>query len=849
MLFLRTFGGLSLENGGRPLSGAAAQRRPLAVLAVIAASGEHGIPREKVQSLFWPDSDAERARGSLKQVLYSFRRDLNEPEITIGTADLRLNPAVIASDVAVFRSAIADKRREAAANTYSGRFLEGLYWKDLDELNRWIEKERDLLAREYRSTLEMLARSAADSREYAASAGWWAKLATDDPCASRIALAYMRALDAAGEREAAIRYAETHARIVRSELDAEPDPSIAALVGELRSTSSVSKQSMPAPQLSHIVAGKKSEADKAVEARRARRRWRAPLAVASIAIIAIALGSFVRGTKTLPPIAQADRLVVVPFENRTGDPSLDALGSMGADWISDGLSRTNLLSVADPATAAAAVRDVEARKLAKRGWLVEIANATGATKVVSGSFYRRGDSLEFHARVSDAATGKVLGAIEPVTVASWSAAEGVESLRQNTLSLLARLIDQRLSQVVFPDTKPPKFAAYKEFVTGVDLLARRTLGEADSADEDWDGEARRHFVTAYSLDTSFVTALVWTLFTADPADSLDAGKHVVERIARNRDHLTPLERQEVDYFRAASEEESLRAAKAASDIAPRSEWSWMAGRALFPQNRPLETLKYFDRLDPDHGWMRQGWEYYWYVSSQARHMTGDLPATAQWLRRARARFPDNVPIASAYARSLALSGKSGSVGTLVHQILMSDVEWKVFYVYGIIEDLHRHGRTDEATAVYNLVLPWYQSKGKAVTEADRRFLAQIFYSMKMTGAAERQFSEVLRDFPASTWKTFYTGHLATLAAAKGDTAGVRRLMHSVPKEIQQWPGENSYWRARVAAELGKKGEATRLLQSAFDEGYSQVSLSHSMWYDFPNLQGYPPFEALVASDR
>ena len=35
MLHLRTFGGLSLENGGRPIIGAAGQRRRLALLAVL----------------------------------------------------------------------------------------------------------------------------------------------------------------------------------------------------------------------------------------------------------------------------------------------------------------------------------------------------------------------------------------------------------------------------------------------------------------------------------------------------------------------------------------------------------------------------------------------------------------------------------------------------------------------------------------------------------------------------------------------------------------------------------------------------------------------------------------------
>src|ERR1044071_10073860 len=76
MLLLRTFGGLSLENGGRPIIGAAGQRRRLAVLAVLAAAGDTPVSRDRLCALFWPDSDAERARGALKQALYALRRDV-----------------------------------------------------------------------------------------------------------------------------------------------------------------------------------------------------------------------------------------------------------------------------------------------------------------------------------------------------------------------------------------------------------------------------------------------------------------------------------------------------------------------------------------------------------------------------------------------------------------------------------------------------------------------------------------------------------------------------------------------------------------------------------------------------
>ena len=75
-LRLRTFGPLGLHGRVGPLTGAAAQRRRLALLAILAVAGARGVSRDKVVALLWPERDAERARHALAQLLYAMRRDL-----------------------------------------------------------------------------------------------------------------------------------------------------------------------------------------------------------------------------------------------------------------------------------------------------------------------------------------------------------------------------------------------------------------------------------------------------------------------------------------------------------------------------------------------------------------------------------------------------------------------------------------------------------------------------------------------------------------------------------------------------------------------------------------------------
>jgi len=107
MLRLTTFGGLALSRDGVALTGAAAQRSRLSLLALLATAGPTGFSRDKLLLYLWPESDEERARHALKQAVYSLRRELGSEEVIVGTASLSLNPVIITSDAREFEAAIA----------------------------------------------------------------------------------------------------------------------------------------------------------------------------------------------------------------------------------------------------------------------------------------------------------------------------------------------------------------------------------------------------------------------------------------------------------------------------------------------------------------------------------------------------------------------------------------------------------------------------------------------------------------------------------------------------------------------------------------------------------------------
>src|SRR3989441_4655752 len=159
MLHLKTFGGLSVAVDGSPVTGAAAQRKTLALLAPLATT-KQGVSRDKLLAYLWPESDAAHGRNLLKQACYALRRDLHAPELLLGATELRLNPAVISSDVRLFDEALERGDQAAAVALYGGPVLDGFFLCDAEEFERWVESERTRLAKQVFRALEALAREA-----------------------------------------------------------------------------------------------------------------------------------------------------------------------------------------------------------------------------------------------------------------------------------------------------------------------------------------------------------------------------------------------------------------------------------------------------------------------------------------------------------------------------------------------------------------------------------------------------------------------------------------------------------------------------------------------------------------
>jgi TolB-like protein/DNA-binding SARP family transcriptional activator/Flp pilus assembly protein TadD len=234
MLFLQLFGGASIRSPTGVMRGPVAQRRRLALLALMATSPGGRVPREKVLAYLWPEADSAGARHRLGDALHALRRSLGRDSILSSGAELQLNPAVVRSDVGDFCAALARQDREAAVALYHGPFLDGFFVPEAPEFDRWIDERRERLGRAHGQALEELAEERGAAADWRGAVRWWRRLELHDPYSSRVAVRLMEALTASGDPASALQHARTHEALLRKELGVEPDAEVVALAERLR---------------------------------------------------------------------------------------------------------------------------------------------------------------------------------------------------------------------------------------------------------------------------------------------------------------------------------------------------------------------------------------------------------------------------------------------------------------------------------------------------------------------------------------------------------------------------------------------------------------------------------------
>ncbi|HEY8197133.1 MAG TPA: BTAD domain-containing putative transcriptional regulator, partial [Gemmatimonadales bacterium] len=499
MLHLKTFGGLSVDIDGTPGTGAAQQRKTLGLLALLAAAGQRGLSRDKLIASLWPETDAEHGRGLLNQACYALRRDLHARDLFLGSIQLRLNSAVISSDLESFASALEENDPGRAVSFYAAPFLDGFYLNGGGEFETWAETERARLAGQCRAALELLSAEATQRGEHRVAADWWRRLLDLDPLSSYAALGLMTALDQAGERAEALRYGQAHGELVRAELGDGPTPELSDWIEQHRHVArngvagnGAAGNAHPAPSDLFTTAGEPVLTRRSLVAGR---RWGAAVGLAALAAAGILLS---RGRMNLP--TDPNLLAIAPFD--VLDPSLQIWHEGLVDILSRDLDGAGPLR-----TVPQTVGLKRWRGRADRVSAESFGHRTGAGLVVFGSARKARDTVSLRATVLDLARKRVESDLE---VKGDTAAIGdlADSLGIRILQVLGR--NRPIGAVRRVSIGSRSLPALKAFLNG-EQFYRRGL---------WDS-ALVYYDLALTQDSTFALAFhgMATVLGWSPASS------------------------------------------------------------------------------------------------------------------------------------------------------------------------------------------------------------------------------------------------------------------------------------------------------------------------------------------
>lgn len=235
MITVELLGGACLRSGDAVLSGPPAQRHRIALLTLIVDAWPHPLPRDRALALLWPERDTAAARRLLNLAVHVLRGALGESVIRSVGDGLVFDPAHAACDLHELRTALAAGDSARAARVYAGTLLEGFHLAESPDFASWLDEARSELSHGYIRALLATADVQQRSSDSHGLVETCRRIVAADPHSAAYAQRLMRALDAAGDRPAAIQHAAEYERRLRADLELEPDPAVAALAVELRS--------------------------------------------------------------------------------------------------------------------------------------------------------------------------------------------------------------------------------------------------------------------------------------------------------------------------------------------------------------------------------------------------------------------------------------------------------------------------------------------------------------------------------------------------------------------------------------------------------------------------------------
>ncbi|NNF26297.1 MAG: hypothetical protein HKN73_03620 [Gemmatimonadetes bacterium] len=503
-----------------------------------------------------------------------------------------------------------------------------------------------------------------------------------------------------------------------------------------------------------------------------------------------------------------DRIVVVPFENRTGDPALDEAGHMLAEWVTQGLHREE---IGNAVPAASVARMFGALGEGAGDPVAAMADAAGANITVSGAIRMQGDTVVVSSEIVDAQTGIVIGVTEQVRSSDLS--QAISLTTQRIQGLLATHFN--FGETFFTMSPPPNMEVYHELLAGREAFYRGDFAEAT---------ARFERITELAPDyrSHMAGAAAVQFWTGDYAGAESALLAALADPGR----LTSNERLGLEYMLATVQgdlEAEYRTAAAQGGNDPFRVY----GHALAAvrTNRAEEALAVFESVDFDSP-MAQVNAPLWGIPPVAHHALGDYPQNLTAAREALARYPTDLGVLNLAIAPAAAMGDTELLDSLLSEALDMSGAFEVpptdtpgwsILLAGL--ELSAHGHQQAGADMLARSVAWYEE------ELSRR---PDDPALPFASAVARYYSGDLDVLPlfrdwsqAAPDNIDYLGFVGVLSARRGDDQGAASVDARLAALDDAYRfGQHTRWRARIAALRNDLDRSMALLEQSFSQGMS-----------------------------
>ena len=518
---------------------------------------------------------------------------------------------------------------------------------------------------------------------------------------------------------------------------------------------------------------------------------------------------------------------VEPFENRSGDPSLDVLGRTLGDAVTDALGRVTQGLPSLPPVTVLAARGAGSATMSTG----ESSPQGQGRLLVTGSYTVRGAGLEVVAQVRDRDGQRLLFACEPVIVPRQPSRDRLEGLLGQLMGALGIHVVTGLENV----SHVPDYSVARDFIA---CQARRyTEGLAAPCDE---------IDRALERDPEFVQpaylGAIGGIRDRRPDEAVSYLEHIRQRSAR----LTAYESTHLALLSAWHQGDlgtALIAARSLHEIAP-DRLLGATYRSLFAAglNRPAEVVESAEALirtlPRTAVRARRGGEATLLSAYLALGENDKLLALA---RQIRSESPGSTAAFVNEARALAALGRLDELDSLIEEC-RSTVRGSCDAAAVVVEaswHLAAYGHRQQSLAYAGEAVAAYQAM------SEQELQAKVVYYLYALRVAERWeeygafAARCVEERPGDREQPWFRSCVGMAAAHRGDRAAATAILGQLEAEGEYNPA------AYVAAHLGERDRAIELLRRSLADGvFTYTQIRH--WdLDLQPLWDYPPFQGLI----